>query len=164
MGRRRKPAVIITSTPWFMRMWMRLFNPMVRNEIRKGAYTKSMENLILLHFHGRKSGKLYEIPVMKQDINGRLGVFTDAGWRANFRGGMEIEVFDRGVRSTMTARLENDPEALADIAQKMIRENGLESMGQLGMVLTVPREPTREELVEAAARHNLGIVFLTRAD
>ncbi|WP_188193671.1 hypothetical protein [Nonomuraea sp. SYSU D8015] len=63
----------------------------------------------------------------------------------------------------MHARLETDPEALADIALEMIETVGLEGVGRLGMIDTVKREPTREELAEAARRHNLGIVFLTPA-
>ncbi|WP_202638842.1 nitroreductase/quinone reductase family protein [Bailinhaonella thermotolerans] len=136
----------------------------MRAEIRKGAYTRSMENLILLHFTGRKSGRLYEVPVMKQDLGGRVGVLTEAGWRANFRGGMDIEVTDRGVRRPMTARLETDPEALADLAQEILAESGRAGLERLGIVLTVPRDPTRGELTEAVRRHGTGVVFLTPRD
>jgi preprotein translocase subunit Sss1 len=158
-----KPPVIIARTPWYQKLWLRLFNPMMRKELRKGSYGKGMDGLILLHFRGRKSGTLYEVPVMKEDFNGRMGVFTEAGWRANFRGGADIEVSDRGVRTSMHARLETDPEALADLALEMIEAVGLESIGKLRMMLTVRREPTREELIDAARTHNLGIVFLTPA-
>lgn len=161
MSKSGKYPVTISPTSWWMKQLMRLFNPMMRRELVKGATGKSMENMILLHFTGRRSGKLYEVPVMKQDVGGRLGVFTDGGWRVNFRGGADIEVTDRGVRRPMHARLETDPEVLADLGLELIRTVGLDGVGKLGMVVNVSREPTREELADAGRRHNLGVVFLT---
>ncbi|MER5649350.1 nitroreductase/quinone reductase family protein [Streptosporangium sp. NPDC002524] len=144
-----------------MKFMMRLFNPLMRKQVRRGK-ARSVAGVILLHFTGRKTGKRYEIPVMKQSENGRLCVYTEAGWKANMRGGADVEVTDMGVRTPMRAELMDDPDTMAGEMGDLIKRIGLkEARQRLGIVVHVDRPPTREELAEAIRRRNLGIIFLT---
>ncbi|MFF3444722.1 nitroreductase/quinone reductase family protein [Streptosporangium sp. NPDC002721] len=154
-------AVTIKETPIVMKFMMRLFNPLMRKQVRKGK-ASSVAGVILLHFTGRKTGKRYEIPVMKQTEDGRMCVYTEARWKANLRGGADVEVTDMGVRTPMRAELMDDPDAMAAEMEELIGRIGLkEARKRLGVVVHVGRPPTREELAEAIRRRNLGIVYLT---
>jgi len=154
-------AVTIKETPVMMKFMMRLFNPLMRKQIRKGK-ARSVAGAILLHITGRKTGKRYEIPVMKQDESGRSCVYTEARWKANLRGGADIEVTDMGVRTPMRAELMDDPDTMAAEMEALIEKIGLkEARQRLGLVVHVDRPPTREELAEAIRRRNLGVIYLT---
>lgn len=165
MAENTSHAVTIKETPVVMKLMMRLFNPLMRRQVRRGK-AQSVTGVILLHFTGRKTGRRYEIPVMKQGENGRLCVYTEAGWKANLRGGADVEVTDMGVRTPMRAELMDDPDAMAAEVEGLIERIGLkEARQRLGVVVHVDRPPTREELAEAIRRRGLGIVYLTpRAD
>ena len=157
MAENTSHAVTIKETPIMMKFMMRLFNPLMRKQVRRGK-ARSVVGVILLHFTGRKTGKRYEIPVMKQDDNGRLCVYTEARWKVNLRGGADIEVTDMGVRTPMRAELLEDPDAMAAEMEGLIRRIGLkEARQRLGIVVHVGRPPTREELAAAIRRRNLGV-------
>jgi hypothetical protein len=154
-------AVTIKETPIMMKFMMRLFNPLMRVQVRKGK-ARSVGGVILLHFTGRKTGKRYEVPVMKQDEDGRLCVYTEARWKVNLRGGADVEVTDMGRRTPMRAELMDDPDAMAAEMEGLVQKIGLkEAKERLGIVVHVDRMPTREELAEAIRRRNLGVVYLT---
>ncbi|GAA3026922.1 hypothetical protein GCM10017559_61220 [Streptosporangium longisporum] len=117
-------AVTIKETPIMMKFMMRLFNPLMRVQVRKGK-ARSVGGVILLHFTGRKTGKRYEVPVMKQDEDGRLCVYTEARWKVNLRGGADVEVTDMGRRTPMRAELMDDPDAMATEMEGLVRKIGL---------------------------------------
>ncbi|WP_283135812.1 hypothetical protein [Rhizohabitans arisaemae] len=165
MAKTERHAVSVGRPPRLMKWLMRVFDSSIRKQIREGTGGRSTDGLILLRFTGRRSGKPYEIPVMKQNFNGRAGVFSDSLWRVNFRGGAEAETIERGVRSRVWARLEEDTATLAAMGMEMIERSGLTELGALGLTVHVDRAPTLEEIADALARHRVAIVFLEpRAD
>ncbi|GII90700.1 hypothetical protein Ssi02_09310 [Sinosporangium siamense] len=117
--------------------------------------------MILLHFTGRKTGTHYEVPVMKQNVDGRTAVFTEARWRVNFRGGADIEVTDNGVRTRMRAELDDDPDSMAEGTAELLNRVGVKGARKLGIVINVDRMPTHEELADAARRRNQAVIYLT---
>ena len=120
------------------------------------------EHLLLLHLIGRKTGRRIDVPVAFRDASdGRLLVLTSAGWRVNLRGRPEVEVTLRGRRSPATADLVEDVDAVARVYQALIYEQGHAKAGRrMGIRINVGRVPTHEELVDAARRDNLSLIYL----
>ena len=120
------------------------------------------EHLLLLHLIGRKSGRQIEVPVAYRDAaDGRLLVLTSSLWRVNLRGRSEVEVTLRGRRLPASAELVEDVDAVARVYQTLISEQGYAKAGRrMGIRINVDRVPTHEELVEAARRDNLSLIYL----
>ncbi|GAA4038311.1 hypothetical protein GCM10022248_00080 [Nonomuraea soli] len=138
---------------------MKLVNPVMKAFLRRGKGGPS-EALMLLRFTGRQSGRQFEIPVAQQRIGDRLWVFTNSGWRANLRGGADVEVTLRGERLPMRALLDEDPASVAVKYRSMIEKVGVKNARRLGITVNVDRVPTLEELEEAVRQYGLSIVYL----
>ena len=120
------------------------------------------EHLLLLHLIGRKTGRRIDVPVaFRNASDGRLLVLTNSLWRVNLRGRSEVEVTLRGRRSPAVAELVEDADAVALVYQALICEQGHAKAGRrMGIRINVDRVPTREELVDAARRDGLSLIYL----
>jgi hypothetical protein len=120
------------------------------------------EHLLLLHLSGRRTGRRIDVTVAFRDASdGRLLVLTSSGWKVNLRGRPEVEVTLRGVRSPATAELVEDVDAVAAVYQALICEQGHAKAGRrMGIRINVDRVPTLEELVDAARRDGLSLIYL----
>lgn len=124
------------------------------------------KHLLLLHLTGRRSGRVLDIPVAyRHTVDGRLLVLTSSPWRVNLRGRTEVQVTVRGIRRAAVAQLVEDPVTVAGVYRELIEELGHARAGRrLGIRITVDRVPTHAELVEAARRDGLSLVYLDVAD
>ncbi|MFD6415820.1 hypothetical protein [Streptomyces sp. NPDC060194] len=153
-----RPAVVRKHPPEVL---MKIVNPVMRRLIARGGKGPA-EQLLLLHFTGRRSGRSFEVPAARQELGGgEVCVLTNSAWRVNFRGGADIEVTDRGERRPVRAALEEDPAAVAAVYTELLGRLGYRKANRLGISLTVDRPPTREELEDAARRYRLSVVRLT---
>ena len=120
------------------------------------------EHLLLLHLSGRKTGRRIDVPVAFRDASdGRLLVLTSSGWRVNLRGRPDVEVTLRGRRCPATAELVEDVDAVAAVFRALICEHGYAKAGQrMGIRINVDRVPSQEELVDAARRDGLSLIYL----
>ncbi len=135
---------------------MCLVNPIVRKLVARGRLA---DQLLLLHYVGRRSGRRFDVPAGYHLIDGRVSVFTNSGWRYNFAGGRDIEVTIRGVRQPARGVLSVDPDEVAEIYERLVGELGHDRAGRrLGLRFNVDRAPTREELRDAVQRSGLSIV------
>ena len=110
----KRPAVERAKPP---EMMAKVGNPIFGWLLRSPLHGLVDEHLMLLHFRGRKTGRGYTLPVGRRDIDGRLGVLTSSGWRANFRGGAPVEVTLEGERRRGHAELAEDPEEVARLRE-----------------------------------------------
>jgi len=120
------------------------------------------ESLLLLHLTGRKTGRALDFPVAYAPVGERLLVLTTSPWRVNLRERPDVEVTLRGRRVGAHAELVEDPDAVAQVYGARIAELGYAKAGRrMGIRINVDRLPTHEELVEAARRDRLSVVYLT---
>ncbi len=124
------------------------------------------QQLLLLHFTGRKSGRRFVLPVAYRDLGGgRLLVLTNSGWRANLRGGPEVTVTLLGRQRPARAHLVEDPDAVAEVYRSLIEAAGHTRAGRrMGIRINVPRTPTHDELADAARRDGLALIYLDLGD
>ena len=141
---------------------IRLGNPLVRLLARSPLHEMLDGSVVLLHVTGRKTGRLYDIPVNYTDIDGRLTVVTIARWRVNLRGGGDVEVTWRGRRRRMHALLEEDPASVAVSYQTLIDRLGWDKAHRhLGISTPEGRPPNVLELKDAAREYGWAVITLT---
>lgn len=122
------------------------------------------ESLLLLHLTGRKSGRGFEFPVAYVADGDRLVVLTTSTWRVNLRERPDVHVTLRGRRLAARAELVEDPDAVAQVYGARIAEVGYtKAARRMGIRINVDRPPTHQELVDAARRDKLSVVYLTLA-
>ena len=135
---------------------MRLINPIVRRLVARGRLG---DQVLLLHYVGRRSGRQFDVPAGYQLIDGAVSVLTSSSWRHNFAGGRDIEVTLQGLRQPARATLHEDPDEIVEVYERLIGELGIERASRrLGLRFNVDRAPTRDELRDAIQRSGLAIV------
>lgn len=145
-------------------LWKYVVNPVMRRILASGG-GRIGNRLMLLHYRGRRSGSRYDVPVGYRDIDGRMAVLTNAGWRVNFRGGHDCELTLKGERRLAHGTLVEQPGEVATVYRSLIGRVGIKNAPrQLGIRINVDRVPTHDELVAAAEREGLSILYLTLKD
>jgi F420H(2)-dependent quinone reductase len=156
-AKEKRPAVERAKPPEAM---VKVGNPIFGWLLHSPLHGLVDEHL-MLHFRGRKTGRPYTLPVGRRDIDERLGVLTSSGWRVNFRGGAAVEVTLEGERRHGHAELAEDPEEVARVYANLIGRYGYEQAGRrLGIKINVDRMPTHEELVDAIERSGLSVITI----
>lgn len=106
-----------------------VMNPILRVVLRT-PLGRAVRPFALLEFKGRRSGRLYRVPVGWHSNATGPEVFTPAPWRANFVGGIEVVVHHRGRRQTLRGTLEADPGRVAAVMQSLAdRQGSLRAIG-----------------------------------
>jgi hypothetical protein len=141
-----------------------LVNPLVRRALSSPLHAAVDDSLVLLHPRGRRSGRHYDIPVGYIALDDRLIVVTQHAWRANLRGGAEVDVTYRGRRKEMRAGVDEDPASVARTLQRLIDRLGWKvARRKLGLDVQGGRAPTLTELEIAARGFDLAVVTLERS-
>ena len=142
------------------RLVLRVLNPIMRSVAGSALHPAIDKTVMLLHITGRRTGRHYSIPVGRRDVDGRLAAFTHAPWRANVRGGADVEVTHDGRREPMRAELDEDPASVAAVFDEQLRELGWRKASRLGLKVHVDRAPTRAELQHALANAHVSVITL----
>lgn len=101
---------------------------------------------MLLHVTGRKSGRVYVVPVGRHELHGQLVVSAGGTWRSNFVGGADLELTLDGRRRRAHGELIDDPQEVAETFSDLLAQIGLRGATMLGLKLNVKRPPTTDEL------------------
>jgi F420H(2)-dependent quinone reductase len=151
IGRRVPPQRLIT-----------LMNPMMRALLRSPLHVAVDNAMLILHVTGRRTGRRYDIPVGYLSLDGRFLVVTQHRWRANLRGGADIEVTLAGRRRAMHAHLDEDSASVATTLNTLIQKLGWQAtQRQTGLRLSELRGPTIDELQDAVRRYDLATITLS---
>jgi hypothetical protein len=142
---------------------IRAVNPVVRFLVDRGRLGNQ---LLILHYTGRRTGRRFDIPAGYHVIDGVVSVLTNSGWRHNFTGGKDIDITLRGERQGARAVLIDKRDTVADVYERLIGELGpSRAERRLGLRINLDRAPTRGELRDAVQRSGLSIVQIHhRAD
>jgi F420H(2)-dependent quinone reductase len=139
-----------------------LMNPLVRTMLRSRAHRPLDDSLLLLHITGRRTGRIYDIPVGYVQLDDRLLVVTQHAWRANLRGGADLEVTLGGHRRPMHAELDRDPHSVAAAILEVIDCCGVDdAQRRLGLAFHPEQVPALAELEDGARRCGLATIALT---
>jgi hypothetical protein len=143
---------------------LKVVNPVFAAVLRSPAHRLLdffRPRLLVLRITGRRTGRRYTVVVGRQEIDGRLSIVTSAPWRANLRGGADVEVTDAGRTFLARAVLVEDADEVADAYATAIDRVGWKAARrQIGTRINVGRTPTHAELRDAVHREHLSLIRL----
>lgn len=135
---------------------MRLLNPLVRRVLSSRYLGGRIDQIMLLEFTGRRTGRRIRVPVALHLIDGVPMAFTHRPWRLNFTGGAPVTITHRGqVRRGRGVLLAATPEQVAS-ALRAALDSGT-SPFVLGLKIARSHEPTTQDLARVGT-------FLIRFD
>lgn len=124
---------------WLMRG---VVNPIVRF-VARTPLGRRLPTLVVVEFVGRRTGRAYAVPAVAHEVDGSILVFTDAGWAANFRGGVAVTIRRAGSTFAATASvIEDSAEAAACIRAALTTRKPRE----LGLAVDDGYHPTDDDL------------------
>jgi hypothetical protein len=132
----------------------------VLTPILRSRLAARMPDLALLAFRGRKTGRRYTVPVGYHVVDDRGAVLTASGWKANLRGGADVEVTRGGEPRPMRALLVEDPDEVADVYLALLARVGAKRGTRVGVKVAGDRLPTHQEMVRAVGGRR-AVVWLT---
>jgi hypothetical protein len=131
---------------------MRLLNPVVRRVLSSRHLGSRIDQVMLLEFTGRRSGRRIRVPVALHLIDGVPIAFTHRPWRLNFTGGTPVTITHRGQRRQgRGVLLPATPEQVGS-ALRAALDSGT-SPFVLGLKIARSHEPTTQDL--ASVGHSL---------
>ena len=152
-------AVTVSHPPEAM---LRVVNPILGLLLRTPIMGGARNQLMVVSFTGRKSGRRYSIPVTAHHIDNDLYALTGASWKRNFRGGATAEVLLNGKSTAMRGELIEDISVVADLFRRCAESYGPKrAQRMMGVKFRDDRIPTLEEFTEAAERNGFTAVRLT---
>lgn len=134
----------------------RAINPVMRRLLASRFHRRvGSDTLMLLTFHGRRSGKMYTFPIGYMQRGSKLVCYSPFGWWTNLRGGAPVTVTLRGQRIAGSADVCTDPATIEAGMNEYLRHNPGDAFF-FRVKLDANREPVGEH-VERAARENVEI-------
>lgn len=155
------PAVPVGHPPAAL---LRAVNPLLKFLLRTPLAGPARNQLMVLNFTGRKSGRQFSIPVSAHQIDGDLYALAGAPWKNNFRGGAPVEVLHDGKTRKMRGEIVADAAAVPALFHRCAQSYGpKKAQTMMGLSFRDDRVPTVEEFAEAIAREKLVAIRFTPA-
>jgi hypothetical protein len=155
----QSPAVTLAHPPERL---LRVVNPILRSVLRTPLAGPAREQMMVVSFIGRKTGRGFSIPLSAHRIDNDLYAITSAGWKYNFRDGADAEVLHKGKTMTMRGELISDPAVVADLCKRAAESYGVKrAQLMMGLKFRDGRVPTVEEFREAVERDRIVAIRLT---
>ena len=119
---------------------------LIMPRVLRSPKAKIGDQILLLTFTGRKSGKQYSTPIGYRKIDDQtLILFTDSPWYKNLRGGAPVKVLLKGRERTGWAVADDDLDMLVRETAAHLRAHGLAGAREIG-IMRLKFLPTEDEL------------------
>jgi hypothetical protein len=152
-------AVTISHPPAAI---LRLVNPILATLLRTPLAGAARDQMMVVSFNGRKTGRRYSIPLSAHRIDNNLYALTSAPWKVNFRDGATAEVLLGGKTTTMRGELIQDPAVVGDLSHRAAEGYGVKgAQRSMGLKFRDQQVPSLEDFTEAAEREHMAAVRLT---
>ena len=138
---------------------MKILNRVMKFLVGRGSMA---DNLMVLHWMGKKSGDSYSTPVSRFEIDGQLFTQTNAGYKANFVDGGPAELEYGGKRNAYVGTVTSDATVVGERMRSVLDEWGIKK-GSRALGLKIEGEPTPAELAEFAAADRAVVIDFTSA-
>ena len=141
-----------------------MVNPFLKSLLRTPLSGAARQQLMVLTFKGRKSGREYSTPVSAHRIDGQLFALGDAPWTKNFRDGAPADVLHDGKSMSMHGELITDPATVADLAHRAAESYGAKkAQRMMGLNFRDDGIPSLQDFGQAVEKYKLVAVRLTPA-
>ena len=119
--------------PPLPKVFYRVINPLMVGLLRSPLHRSLSQKMLLLSFHGRKSGKRYTLPLGYVQQNERIFVLTHSPWWKNLRGGAPVLLRLQGRNVGGTANIVEDATLIGEAMQAFVAAHGLKMAQRLGL-------------------------------
>ena len=144
--------------------FLRLVNPIMKLLLHTPFAGAARNQLMVVDFTGRKSGRHYSIPLSAHVIDGVLYAMTGKTWKNNFRDGAAAQVLHDGKTTTMKGELIQDPSTVADLYHRAAESYGAKrAQRMMGLGFRDQQIPTLEEFTQAVDQLRLAAIRFTPA-
>jgi hypothetical protein len=143
---------------------LRLVNPLMKLLLRTPFAGPARNQLMVVDFTGRKSGRHYSIPLSAHLIDDILYAMTGATWKNNFRDGAAAQVLHDGKTTTMRGELITDKALITDLFSRCAESYGVKRAERaMGLGFRDHQMPTRDQFAEAVDELHLNAIRFTPA-
>jgi hypothetical protein len=154
-------AITVSHPP---EAFLRFVNPMMKMLLRTPFAGPARNQLMVVNFTGRKSGRPYSIPLSAHLIDGNLYAMAAATWKNNFRDGAPAQVLHDGKTTAMRGELITDKTLVADLYARCVESYGVKRAERaMGLGFRDHQMPTRDQFAEAVEELGLRAIRLTPA-
>ena len=143
---------------------LRIVNPIMKLVLHTPLAGPARNQLMVVDFSGRKSGRHYSIPLAAHVVDGILYAMTGKAWKNNFRDGAAAQVLHDGKRTAMRGELITDKTHVADLYARCAESYGVKrSERAFGLGFRDHQMPTHDQFAEAVDKLNLRAIRFTPA-
>jgi hypothetical protein len=154
-------AITVSHPP---EAFLRVVNPFMKLLLRTPFAGPARNQLMVVNFTGRKSGRHYSIPLSAHLVDGNLYAMAAATWKNNFRDGAPAQVLHNGKTTTMHGELITDKALVADLYSRCAESYGVKRAERtMGLGFRDHQMPTRDQFAEAVEQLNLRAIRFTPA-
>lgn len=111
-----------------------LVNPLIKAILSSPLHRLLSNDLMVLRFHGRKSGRQYSIPVGYLQQGNALFIFSHSAWRANLVNAAPVSVRLRGTLLHGTADHVQDSQAIIEVVRLFVARRGEAMARRMGLL------------------------------
>ena len=145
-------------------VFLRVVNPILKLLLHTPFAGAARNQLMVVDFTGRKSGRPYSIVLSAHVIDGVLYAMTGATWKSNFRDGATAQVLHAGKTTTMRGELITDKAHVADLYARCAESYGVKRAERvMGIGFRDHQLPTRDQFAEAVDDLHLRAIRFTPA-
>ena len=116
-------------------------------------------NMLLLTFTGRVSGRQFRIPVSYFLSQGKIVIFTSNRWWKNLRAGATVAILFKGHWITGHTETTNEHAIVAQEARAYSMQKGARNAWRIGMELPLRQEQALEKL--DAVTQGRAVIFIS---
>jgi hypothetical protein len=144
--------------------FLRVANPIMKLLLRTPFAGPARNQLMVVDFTGRKSGRHYSIPLSAHQVDGVLYAMTANPWKNNFRDGATAQILHNGKTTTMRGELITDKEHVADLYSRCAESYGAKRAARaMGLGFRNHQMPTRDQFAKAVDELHLRAIRFTPA-
>lgn len=143
---------------------LRVVNPLMKLLLHTPFAGPARNQLMVVAFAGRKSGRPYSLVLSAHVIDNILYAMSGATWKANFRDGAAAQVLHDGKTTTMRGELITDKAHVADLYARVAESYGVKRAERvMGIGFRNHQMPTRDQFAEAVDELHLRAIRFTPA-
>ena len=144
--------------------FLRVVNPILKLLLHTPFAGAARNQLMVVDFTGRKSGRHYSIPLSAHVIDGVLYAMTGNPWKNNFRDGAAATVLHDGKTTAMRGELITDQAHVADLYFRCVESYGVKRAERaMGLGFRDHQMPTRDQFAGAVDQLKLRAIRFTPA-
>lgn len=137
----------------------RILNRIMRGILRSPLHPMMSGRILVINVTGRKTGKLYRLPVGYVEHDGAILIGTAGKWRRNLPAHPQVTVLLHGKQRQATAEVITDQDRATELYRPILAKNPIH--GKYAKIGIEPDGTPNPADLEAALKRGIAVVRLT---